>query len=239
LREKTSSGAQAYTGAYFDLQEISYPAFYNLSFRPIQLFETGSIIRGWTFRQGDAGAYNISVDVSDAAGTTVTMRSWDAAGNTVTVATGHAPGIARPAYWQSSLVIVDCGFGNTATVYWQTHSASAGINTATAHMFDVLIDLWDGHSRFGPYEASTSGIYVSDYATVIERYATSTVTPTMTATATVTPTVTITPTTNMTPETGTSRRIFRYDDKERKFYQDNKERKFLYDDRPRTIYKSH
>jgi len=174
----TVSGPIGDTTTYFDLDVIHYPVLYNFSFRPLNLFESGSIIRGWQIRKGIDGTLAIVADTTSAASTTITVKSWDVAGNTTVIASALAPGVLpRPGYDQSSLVVVDTG--DTLTVYWDYANVvpDAVARTATSLVLITNTTLWNANDRFGPWFEVGNGAYISNFVSVVEHYATPTPTP--------------------------------------------------------------
>lgn len=231
-------GAKGYTDAKFDLNAITFPAYYVLETVILNMFETGTIRRGWQWRKGDDGTLVIIADTSSAVGTTLTAKALDAAGNTTVLASVALPGVPGSPYTRPKPVGMTLGledFGNTVNVYYSTTDGSGTVYvTPTAKVMTFYTSLFNSNDMIGPWYEEGSAYY-SHYALVIENYATST--PTITPTSTSTPTFTPTPTLNITPETGTSRRHFFYDNNKREMKYDNKSRNMPYDNRRRHFTK--
>lgn len=236
-------GAKSYTEAKFDLNAITFPAYYVLETVILNMFETGTIKRGWQWRKGDDGALAIVANTSSAEGTTLTAKAWDAAGNTTVLASVALPGVPGPPYTRPKSVGMTLGiedFGNTVNVYYSTSDGSGTVYvTPTAKAMTFYTSIFNSNDMFGPWFEDGSA-YWSHYALVIENYATMTATPTATATPTytATPTVTVTPTFTRTATatpTFIPHMIFIIDNSGRPVEVDDQEREILIDNKARTI----
>jgi hypothetical protein len=197
LTMQLSKNGFNYTGAYFDLDEITYPVLYNLSFRPRHYFSTNEN-KGWMFRRGDNGTLVAVVNAIPNTAPALTIKSWEAAGNTIIIASVPVSPIVPLQYpdCESSLVIIDTAAGSI-TAYWDWYyPTSPATNTATSLALETWTDKWLANDQFGPIQdGNQSTGFVSSYAIVVENYATMTPTPTPTHT----PTFTATPTRTATP----------------------------------------
>lgn len=236
-------GAKGYTDAKFDLNAITFPAYYVLETVILNMFEAGTIRRGWQWRKGNDGTLAIVADTSVVDGTTLTAKAWDAAGNTTVLASVALPGVPSLLYVRPKTVGMTLGledFGNTVNVYYSTTDGSGTVYvTPTAKVMTFYTSLFNSNDMIGPWYEEGSAYY-SHYALVIENYATSTptatptVTPTFTATPTKTPTPTSTRTVTATP-TFVPFAIMILDDAARPITIDSQARTITVDNKARII----
>jgi hypothetical protein len=217
-----------YAGAYFDLDDITYPVLYNLSFRTIHFFSSDEN-KGWMFRRGENGTLVAVVNAIPNTAPALTIKSWEAAGNTIVIASASVNPIIPFLYgdYESSLVIVDTIAGSI-TAYWDWYyPITSATNTATSFVLSTWTDKWISNDQFGPIQDGVQSTgFASNYAVVIENYATST----PTATPTVTPTATV------TPGTVTKRRqVFKIDNERRAMGTENRRKILKIDNERRTI----
>lgn len=213
-------GAKGYTDAKFDLNAITFPAYYVLETVILNMFESGTIRRGWQWRKGDDGTLAIIADTSSAVGTTLTAKAWDAAGNTTVLASVALPGVPGPPYTRPkpvgmTLALED--FGNTVNVYYSTEDGGGTVYvTPTAKVMTFYTSLFNSNDMFGPWFEQGSAYY-SHYALVIENYATLTPTP--------------------TPTPDPNRKKLVYDNERRGLRYDNLRRELEYDSERRKLIK--
>ncbi|OPY10315.1 MAG: hypothetical protein A4E67_00592 [Syntrophaceae bacterium PtaB.Bin038] len=238
---KTAATGYGYTGGIFNLGTIVYPVMYNIGLKVLELFEINPI-KGFTFRQGPAGALHVEVDASSDTITAIRLKEFDSAGNTTVVATGSAPGLGpRPNYFKSALTIVDDS--SHLIVYFDpvfNPLYTAAYVTATTKVLEVDSTKYATQGQMSWLWTSGNSAMVLDFISVVENYATLTPTPT----PTITPTFTATPTRTATPtftRTATATPTFIpywtiiIDNAARPVTVDNQAREIQIDNKARTI----